>query len=163
VVETVKGLFHSIRHLLFLGRTQFASDLALDLRSKNPFPLQTGPSDKRSRIILEPINGAKHVFPETASIFAHKFDSLTTGCLFFHSNFALLVEWILLVAQPNKFPFPTILMWDWKLVNDVIRGRLFDWLISRISKVNLNHFYLGKTTRQASERAFEADRTRPFH
>ena len=34
----------------------------------DPRPLLTDPSNARSRITLEPINGAEHVFPETTTI-----------------------------------------------------------------------------------------------
>ena len=38
--------------------------------SKNPFSFQTDPSNARSETNLEPINGAKPVFPETAIVFS---------------------------------------------------------------------------------------------
>lgn len=44
---------------------QFASDLASDHESEDPFPLRTDLSGAQSWITLEQINGAEHVFLET--------------------------------------------------------------------------------------------------
>jgi len=62
---SVKALFHSIGRPVRLAVCVW---FGISAWIWGPFPLQTNPLDARSRITLEPINGAEPVFPEMATI-----------------------------------------------------------------------------------------------
>ena len=104
--ERIKVPFHSIGRLKIGHRLRLIWGWTLD--PKDPFSLQTEPSDAQSRL-LEPINRAEPVFSEMTTIFCSQFQKnvnplfnfFITGCLSFQRRVVLLVKWILLWDQIN--------------------------------------------------------------
>ena len=129
--------FHSIGHPV----RQFASDLAFGPWIQGPFSLQTDLPDARSLITSESINGAE---PVTVVVSA--------------------VSWVNIVAKLNKFPFPTIPVWDQKQVKLLNNPWKTIWLVDESDvRGRSDSFCLWKINGRTSKRASEADRAQPFH
>jgi len=115
--KPLKVLFHSIGRPVRLGPDAVCVWFGVWPWIPGPFSLQADPSDGRSQITLEPINGASG--NDNHSLLITSKESQFT-IQFLHYRLPLCpmqlhaVGRVNNVARSNKFPFPMILVWDGK-------------------------------------------------
>ena len=148
---------------------QFASDLASDLRFKDPFHSKQIRQTHDSGLLWSQSMAPNLCFQKRQPSFAHNFNKKTQLAIqFFHYRFSIFPLQVgafsraYFVTKSNKFPFATILVRDqwmllcnpWKIIWLADESNIREWSDS---------FSLWETNGPPPERASEADHTGPFH
>jgi len=121
-------------------RTQFAFDLASDLRSEVPFHSKRIRRTRDPGLLWSHSMVPKVCFQKRELFFAHNFKKSLFAIQFFHYRLPLrpaqlpAISRVNIVAKSNKFLFPMILVWDRKRVTIArysVEDHLTGWWVGR--------------------------------